>query len=78
MLNRSTPYSAITPEDLREQALRTREHVGRLAGNPAADWLLQFARTLEARADAMDEPTVRVVAPAPHVSRTTLRRTRRR
>jgi hypothetical protein len=57
-LNRGTPYSAITSEDLREQAFRAREHARRLAGDPAADRLQQFARELDARADAMDEHPV--------------------
>jgi hypothetical protein len=37
-----------------------RERARHLAGDPAADRLLHFARELDARADAMDESTVRL------------------
>jgi hypothetical protein len=37
-----------------------REHARHLTGDPAADRLLEFAGELAARADAMEEPTVRL------------------
>jgi molecular chaperone GrpE (heat shock protein) len=52
--------STLTPENLREQARRARQHARHLAGDPAADRLLDFADQLEAQAEAMDEPTVRL------------------
>jgi hypothetical protein len=54
------PSSALTPEELREQARRTRAHARHLVGDPGADRLLELASELEAQANAMDEPTVRV------------------
>jgi hypothetical protein len=49
-----------------------RAHARNLAGDPGADRLLDLASELEAQANAMDEPTVRVSpaveAPAAGVS----------
>jgi hypothetical protein len=63
-MSQHSTYSPLTPENLREQALRVREHARHLTGDPAADRLLEFADELTARADAMDEPTVRLSAEA--------------
>jgi hypothetical protein len=59
-MSQHSTYSPLTPENLREQALRVREHARHLTGDPAADRLFEFADELAARADAMDEPTVRL------------------
>ena len=52
--------SAPTPEKLREQARRARAHARHLVGDPGADRLLDLASELEAQANAMEEPTVRL------------------
>jgi hypothetical protein len=59
-MSQHSTYSLLTPENLRAQALRVREHARHLTGDPAADRLLEFAGELAARADAMEEPTVRL------------------
>ena len=51
---------APTPENLREQARRARQHARHLAGDPVADRLREFVGQLEAQAKAMNEPTVRL------------------
>jgi hypothetical protein len=53
------PSSALTPENLREQARRPRVHARHLVGDPGADRLLEFASELEAQATATDGPTAR-------------------
>jgi hypothetical protein len=54
------PSSALTPEQLREQARRVRAHARHLTGDPGADRLLELASELEAQANAMDEPSARL------------------
>jgi hypothetical protein len=60
-MSQHSTYSVLTPANLREQAYRAREYARYLTGDPAADRLRHFAGELDARADAMDEPTVKVV-----------------
>ena len=55
-----TAQHILTPANLREQAYRARESARYLTGDPAADRMRHFAGELDARADAMDEPTVKL------------------